>query len=178
MTINRKLSVIDYALVVENIVHGYFGVNGEYQPHIGRVNAMRLFWNHCVTLTKYDKEIGHNVSNPIQLNDVFTDKEFIAAYYDEPWDEEGLTFDNAYNDAHLIIKDKLQSVNRIFDRASNLIENFMDRASESFDPELLNAIKSIANELGADKNMIDAIADLYQDSASYKNNIEMADRKE
>lgn len=45
MVIKKDFSVIDYVSLVNGIADEFFDVNGEYQPHLGRLNVMRLFYN-------------------------------------------------------------------------------------------------------------------------------------
>ena len=58
-SVKTELNVIDYVSMVNAIVSEYFDEDGTYTPHIGKMNAMRLFYNNCVTDSKYD--IEHNV---------------------------------------------------------------------------------------------------------------------
>ena len=46
MVIKKDFSVVDYVSLVNGIVGEFFdSETGDYQPHIGRLNVMRLFYN-------------------------------------------------------------------------------------------------------------------------------------
>ncbi|MCD7891640.1 MAG: hypothetical protein LUG26_07845 [Ruminococcus sp.] len=81
MTVNTKLSLFDYLAMVENIASEFIDEkSGVYQPHIGQLNAMRLFYNFCVTESKFDDKYEHNIVDAEDMEEIVADEEFIEAF--------------------------------------------------------------------------------------------------
>lgn len=80
MTVKTELGIIGYVSMVDEIVLEYFNADGEYQPHIGMLNAMRLFYNECVKESKFDEQLAHDNIDAMEMEALVADQEFIEAY--------------------------------------------------------------------------------------------------
>ena len=99
MVIDVKLSIVDFVSTVNDIVLEYFDADGAYTPHIGLLNAMRVFYNECVKESKFDGDIPHNVADALEMEAIVADEQFIQCFNEAlKTDEYSLTFATAYNE--------------------------------------------------------------------------------
>ena len=80
IVVNTELSMIDYLVMVNDMVLEYFNEDGEYQPHIGMLNVMRLFYNHCVIESKFDTP--HDIIDAMDMEIIVEDDDFLNAFND------------------------------------------------------------------------------------------------
>lgn len=79
MVIKKDFSVVDYVSLVNGIVGEFFdSETGDYQPHIGRLNVMRLFYNECVVESKFD--LPHDFEDALMMDVLVEDEEFINEF--------------------------------------------------------------------------------------------------
>ena len=78
LVIDTKLDVATYLFLVDNIALEYFAENGTYQPHIGYLNTIRLFYNTCVKQSQYDNSIPHDFVDMSAVNVLANDDEFMG----------------------------------------------------------------------------------------------------
>lgn len=130
--IDCKLGVVDYVGMVSNIVDGFFDSDGEYVPHIGKLNAMRLFYNDCVKESEFD--IPHNITDAIEMDVLIEDKGYIDIF-NKSLDTHGIIkfdFANAYSDAIKIVEQKTTS----FSGAVESIRNAVSKLVKEINPVL------------------------------------------
>lgn len=128
MVIKSNLNVIDYVSLVNGIISEFFdSETGEYTPHIGRLNAMRLFYNDCVIESKFD--LPHDFKDALKMDVLVEDEEFINEF-NRAVKGDGtirLDFANAYEDALEAVNAKKNS----FGNAVNIIRKALEKVSES-----------------------------------------------
>ena len=92
MTVNNFLNMFDYVLVTESIADGYFNENGDYTPHYGMLNTMRVFYNYCVELDQTETEHKNDIISAVEFNDIVKDADFQKAFYTAMYDENDVCF--------------------------------------------------------------------------------------
>lgn len=164
ITINDKLSLIEYMATINNISKEFFDDNGDYTPQFGKLNAMRLFYNICV---KDDiANLPHNISDAFQMEELVKDKRFISEFdiaIKNKYSSE-LTFSNAYNTAIDIVKNKRNSANRIVDMLQKMLSNLLGDIIDSLSEENLNKIEKIAKDISDGKISNDTIMQALENS--------------
>ena len=105
-TVNTKLGIFDYIVLVDNMAEEYFDDKGNYQPHYGSLNAMRLFYNYCVAPNSKDALAIIDLEHLSDLADVVADPEFIKAFVTATMDITPVTFGCAYADVKKIVEQK------------------------------------------------------------------------
>lgn len=162
MIIKKNLSVIDYVTLVNGIANDFFdSETGEYTPHIGRLNAMRLFYNECVTESKFD--LPHDFEDALQMDVLVEDEEFIREFNVAVVGDGviRLDFANAYADAMEAVSAKKNS----FGNAVNIIRKAIEKVSESISSvitdESLEKLTKIADSVNTNNLNLDSFVKAY-----------------
>lgn len=164
MEVDNNLDVVRYVLVVENIVDNYFD-KGNYRPHIGELNAMRLFWNECVKKSPWDN-LGHDIVNIFELADVLREQEFIDAFTEAlKHSNHGYeyTFGNAYWTAMDIVDNKKSSVGSIIDCLVDGVQRIIDVITPGFENINIDKMKELADKV-KDADFASDVVDAYAKS--------------
>lgn len=166
MTINTKLNLVEYESIVNSIVCGYFDYNGEYTPGIGYANVIRLFYDICVTDSKFDNEIPHDFTEITLVDSLEADDEFMTAFENAlRVDSHRFDFGNAYKDALDIVNSKRDSVGESIMRA---ISYLMGLLRETMTPENMDVTKRIAEDISSGKIDFAKIMAAYGGSPEFK----------
>lgn len=155
--VNTTLSITGFLMLVDDLVDGFFtaSIMGDgtvaYTPHIGKLNAMRLFYNLCITNDDY--QIDHNVADPLVLEEVFKDKDFLKAFNDGldglylnddgTFSDRGLDFSVAYDCAMKIVKYRTESPIAAIAAVKEGLLQALDKANDLLSPENVESIKSL-----------------------------------
>lgn len=143
---NTSMSVVDYAILVESMASEFFNLEtGEYQPHLGTLNVMRVFYN-----TFYrDMEKDDAIIDALDMNEIVDDEEFIEAFNNAIDSCSGfrLDFANAYRDVIDIVETRKTSVGRMFAGIKNGIEELVEVITPTMDEENINKIFSVVQEI-------------------------------
>ncbi len=159
MKCNTKLGLVKYCAIVEAIADGYFDFDGTYQPHIGMMNAMRVFYNECVTESAFDEKYPHNITNIMDMQDIVDDEEFIKIFNGcVSLDETTFDFGNAYCDAMDIVSNRKGSLVNMFEQIKNMIAGFSAELEHVLTPDNLKVIKDVAVALGNGSALDDTLA--------------------
>ena len=162
--INTKLSVEKYIEVVENLIDGYFGINGEYIPHMGKINAIRIFYNYCVEETTLD--LPEKIVDELECIDkLVSNEEFMTAYNGELNQVYGrnLDFGNAIFDAEESVRIKARSNNDAFTNLINSISRLTENMGNTLTPETAKALIKISNDITEGKlNPNNIVESMYQ----------------
>lgn len=157
MVIKKDFSVIDYVSLVNGIADEFFDVNGEYQPHFGRLNVMRLFYNECVTESKFD--LPHDFNDALMLESLIQDEEFIAEF-NKALKGDGsvrLDFANAYAEAMEIVNVRKGSFGNAVDVIKSAISNIVDMINPVLGTDNIEKFKQIADSFTSGNLSADAI---------------------
>ena len=175
MKFNNKFDLVEYLQVVTEIVQDYFDLNThEYMPHIGEINSVCVYYNHCVEPEDYD-ELPHPITDIHDMEKLFNNVEFMAHYRSEVndyIDEFGLTFGAAYDKAMDIVEYKKTDANSF----AYVITSGLNAALESFTDALgninLENLTGIAKDISSGKLSNESIAEAYSHSDRFKSNTE------
>ena len=104
--VNTAFSALDYVVLVDQIAAQHFD-NGEYAPHLGLLNTMKIFYDNCVTESPLDAEIRNaenEISNLAAVTTLASNSDFIEAFNTAlVTDCRKFDFANAYADAMKIV---------------------------------------------------------------------------
>lgn len=162
--VNTKLALFDYLAMVKEIAYEFINdEDGTYQPQIGKLNAMRLFYNHCVIKSRFDEKYGHDVIDADSMEEIVADDGFIEAFNKAIECDRTIRYDfaNAYRDAMEIVNVKKTS----FGSAVNIVGSMINKIFESVSPllteENINIVSQIAKDMSEGKVSAEAIVDAY-----------------
>lgn len=167
--VNTKIPLIDYLTMVEEIAYGFISKEtGKYQPHIGRINAMRLFYNYCVTKSPFDEKYAHDVSDVDAMEEIVEDDAFLESFNEAITSQEvaylpsrrniRYNFANAYRDALEIVDTEKSSI-------ANAVVAFFNKVKTNVEPfltdENIASISQIAKDVANGKTSAESIVDTY-----------------
>lgn len=180
---NENLGINEYIFATDKIAQVYFDGDNQYQPHIGLLETMWLFYSLCVTETKYDKDINtkldemekarkeQNTDNSKQMfdltiyQDLFSDDEFIKEFnnvvtsYKKP--NYGLTFGSAFRSAMEIVKTKRNSVNSLEYTITKILTELADKFENLISPDKIEELTDIAKRIQTGETAADAVVQAY-----------------
>lgn len=161
--VNKRLNILNYVMLVESLVDGYFDDDDRYIPHYGRINEVRLFYNYCVEGSYLD--LPEIITEFEDVDVLLKDEEFLKAYdeYDE-MNFVGTTFTEARIDANQIVAEKLKSHNRVISFIEKIVNKLMDRLEDTMSDETLDKLKSIADGVAKGDIDADAIVKAYKEN--------------
>lgn len=161
--VDTKLDIIDYVSMVNEIVLEFFNSDGVYQPHIGKLNAMRLFYNKCVTKSKFDVSLGHDIIDAMDMVLIVKDNNFIEKYNEAiaAGSYIQLDFGNAYKDAMEIVDVKKSSFGSAVEIVKNMIMGIVDKVSPILTPENIENVSKIAADISEGKLSAESLVDAY-----------------
>ena len=168
ITFKKKLSVAEYIAIVNNIASNYYNENGEYQPHIGILNAMRIFYNVCVTEDMFD--LPHNIVDASEVEKLANDDEFIHSF-NSAIESDGnvqLNFANAYIDAIAIVESKNDMITNAIMPVKNMIIDMIQNFSSYLTEENMNIISKISEGISNGNITADSIIEAYGKSQGFK----------
>lgn len=167
--VNVKLSLFDYLGMVNAIVSEFINEDdGSYQPHIGNLNAMRLFYNYCVKKSDYDKKYEHNITDAESMAEIVADDGFIVEF-NKALDFDGkisYNFANAYRTAMDIVDTEKSAINRLAKTVSAAIGEILESTSSLLTEENLSVLSQIGKDISNGKISAEAIVDAYAKNMS------------
>lgn len=169
MKVNTYLGMVEYLTMVNEIVLEYFDEDGNYQPQIGILNAMRLFYNECVIESKF--ELPHDITDAMDMEIMVTDDEFVSEFNNAIiGDIPGIRFDfaNAYKDAMDIVETKKSSIERAVDSVKKMIFSVLDVINPLLSDEHIDKVAEIAHDVANGKISAEAVVDAYGKSNRFK----------
>lgn len=171
MVVDVKLSIVDFVFTVNDIALEYFDADGVYTPHIGLLNAMRVFYNKCVKESKFDTEIPHNVADALEMEAIVADKQFIQCFNEAlKTDEYSLTFATAYNEAMKIVEQKKTSVFGAVELIKKVIMQVVDNMNGALTPENIEKITSLFGKMEGANLDVGTIMKLFGQANANVNN--------
>lgn len=180
---NENLGINEYIFATDKIAQVYFDGDNQYQPHIGLLETMWLFYSLCVTETKYDKDINakldemekarkeKNTDDNKQMfdltiyQDLFSDDEFVKEFnnvvtsYKKP--NYGLTFGSAFRSAMEIVKTKRNSVNSLEYTITKILTELADKFENLISPDKIEELTDIAKRIQTGETAAKAVVQAY-----------------
>lgn len=129
--------MFEFIQLVEDIAEAYFD-NGIYQPHIGELNAMRLYYN--------DKN-NADIVDAAEFAEIVRDEKFVSEYFaaiSERSDK--LDFIQAYDMAMDIVNTKKGTLAVMF-------EGVISRLNEMLSQDNIEKIKEIADGINGGESI-------------------------
>ena len=167
MKYDNKLNVVTYIAVTNSLVDSYFDASGKYQPHLGSLDAMRIYYNMCVLESKFDEKYPHNITDVLHLEEIISDPEFIEAFNNAVSESDPLSFGDMYSRAIDMVEDRKRSVERIITQITNGIEKLSDNLSLMLTDENLSKFKDIANAVSSGAFGEEKLAEVYGNSQRF-----------
>ena len=169
LVIDTKLDVATYLFLVDNIALEYFAENGTYQPHIGYLNTIRLFYNTCVKQSQYDNTIPHDFVDMSAVNVLANDDEFMGEFDTAMHDARyTMTFKAAFNAAMQIVDHKKDSFASITDSIANALEQLVDKMSPVLTKDNIESVARIADGMSKGETTAQAFVEEYIKSQRFK----------
>lgn len=178
-TINNNLKLGDYIYLVNEIADGFFDYQGSYQPHLGMLNAMRIYYIACVTKSIYDEKVPHDVIDIADMQIVIEDEDFQACFNEAimPSDTYSITFGTAFRMAKEIVEQKTYSISEGVNIIKKTILEIADKISPVFNDDTLNQLSTIAKEIDKGNLTPNAMWEAYSKSEAFKQVLERADKR-
>lgn len=168
MVIKKNLSVVDYVALVNGIVSEFFDADGDYVPHIGRLNAMRLFYNECVIESKFD--LSHDFQDALEMDILVEDEEFINTF-NEAIKGDGmirLDFANAYAEAMEIVNTNKDAFNNMVNTFEIMINSALEKMSPILSGDAIAKFTEIADNISKGNISAEAFVEAYGKSQRIK----------
>lgn len=159
--IDTNLDMVTFISVVNGIAVEYFDADGTYTPHIGMLNAMRVFYNECVKESPYSDTVPFPIQDAIEMKEIVKDEEFIEAFNKTEWPEK-LDFSTAYQKALEIVDYRKTSLASLVELVQNAVMQLAEKLNTSLSDERLAEIGSLVEKLGGDdaKKVMEALGQI------------------
>lgn len=169
LVIDTKLDVAKYIFVVNNIALEFFSEDGVYQPHIGHLNTIRLFYNCCVKQSQYDDTIPHDFVDMSAIDVLAKDDEFMDAFNKAMYDHNfKMTFRMAYDDAMQIVEHKKNSFVSITEFITDALEKLIEKMTPVLTKENIEHVSKIAEGMSKGETTAQAFVEEYIKSQRFK----------
>lgn len=173
LVVDTKLSLIDYFNIVDELVLEYFDLEGNYQPHMGYTNAIRIFYNNCVSDSNLEGVVSHNFTNITDVDTIANDSGIMSAFEEALFEQKaGFTFANAFNAALDIVEYKKSSVANIADRIEALFGDIAEKLKGVISREDLDKIGEVVALYGNSGINADAVMEAYGKSEKFARDAE------
>jgi len=137
--INTTFDYFTYVAAVEDIALYFFNTEGKYQPHIGKISAMRVFYNMCVGDNPYREELGDEIMDLVSMDKLVKDKEFIVEFNKalNPHAVVAFDFAHAYQDAMEIVKSRRTTLGGAIELIGDIFGVFLEKMGDAVNPEAI-----------------------------------------
>ena len=175
MKFNNKLDLAEYIQVVEEIVDDFFDEFNNFCPHIGKIHAVCVYYNHCVEIEDGDEITKHPIDNIDDMQQLFDNEEFMDNFQNaiEPYEDEfshTLTFSNAYDDALNIVHYRNNNAHSFALAMTSGFNDILKSFREMFSADDIKAFTDIVSQVKDEKFNADAILKAYENSERFKEN--------
>lgn len=183
MKFNNKLKLPQYIKLVDEIVEGYFEqTTGKYVPHIGEIHMAYLYFKNCVIAEEGDEVTPENIDADgdvdfVKLEAVLSDSTFMRAIEDDVFcamSDEYLSFGNAYHNAMVIVRARVENGGLAVQRIINGITNVAEMLSGALTEENVQVFAKAVEDIQNGKLSAESIANAYANSDRFKENTDEA----
>lgn len=164
---NVDLSV--YVSAVNDIVRGFFDEDNNYTPHIGRANAVGVFFNYFVdeeSINQYFGESDDQIDSGVLLKGEKCMSAYNVALNDN--NKYQLDFPNAYADALDIVNTRKSSLRYSLEVVTRAIEGLLERFSGVLNEDNLDKIAGIFEQVKNEDFDTDKLIKAYEKSGRIK----------
>lgn len=169
---NTELRLADFVGITEAIADSFFSDEGEYQPYYGYLNVVRIFYNECVTDSKFEGKVAHDILDVSELEDIINDDDIMKSLNEAIMvcaGEIGFKFGDAYRMAMDIISQRRKSFQGLVGAVTQIFNQLSERIPNVISDDNLNAIKTIAQKIEDGEVTADAIVEAYGKSERFNN---------
>ena len=182
MKFNDKLNLVDYLKVINEIVSEYFDDDTyEYTPHVGEINALRVYYDYCVELENGEGTEKKKIEDINEMIDLFENNILMDHFNTEIDDYDSLrielTFGHAYNKAMEIVEYKKVSANSFANTMTFAVKAILDAFKSSFTEDDINKVYEIAKQISSGKLSNQGIVDAYGETKFAENDDAQKDDK-
>lgn len=172
--IDTQMNIAQYIVRVDDIANGYFDSKSVYQPAIGDLNAMRVFYMDCVKDSPYEETLSHNEDDLSLFEELFADTDFISAFNSAICNTTGKTLDfaNVYNNAMDVVETKKNSTERVINFITAAVEEISAKVVPAMSEENINKILEISKDIKEGNISAVAVADAYSNTKRYEDVID------
>lgn len=167
MKFKNKFNINEYIQVVNEIADGFFDIEtGEYYPHMGEIQAMCIFYNHCAELERTDPINVHPITMLEDMQVLLNIEEFVKRY-NRMTTEKGrfkLDFTNAYNAAMEIVRHRNNDATAITIAIEKGVRNALKALGEMFSVDDVKSFMGIASQIADNGDIGEAIVKAYENS--------------
>lgn len=144
--VKTDFDLIKFVSLVQEIAEGFFDED-EYVPHIGELNAMRLYYNECVVESKFD--IPHNFEDANLLADLVRDKGFMCCYNRDVCVDgtSKLDFANAYSKALDIVEYRKGSAYTIVNILKRTVGEIVESVGTLLSSDNIEKLADVAKDM-------------------------------
>jgi len=159
----KKFTPLEWSVLVASIAEGYFD-DGEYTPHFGILNVMRLFFNECVEKVGNKKAVKSESLDDIER--FVNDPDFIAEFnkvifYDDDKFIIDMTFEYAYQTAMGIVAQRTTSWGELTNILIDVIKKVAAYAKDLASEENIQLLQELSKKLSDGGITADAIVEAY-----------------
>jgi len=164
-----QFSVAEYYALVNEIVDGFFGDDGEFTPHIGDMVAMLAFFNDCV-INKKDIIDAEKVEDVLDADELFLNEDFILAFNEAIYFDGDIKYDfaNAYKNAMEIVTYRNTSVPRAFNNLLAGLNKIVESVTSVMSEENVEKITNLAEAVSNKDFSAKAIGDAFAETEAFK----------
>lgn len=172
--VDTKMNIAQYIVRVDDIASAYFDDKSAYQPSIGDLNAMRVFYMDCVKDSPYEGVVSHEEDDLSVFEELFADEDFIDAFNTAICNTTGKTLDfaNVYNNAMQMVEIKCGSTERIINFLSAAVEEIAAKVTPAMSEENIDKVLQISKDIKEGNISAVAVADAYSNTKRYEDVIE------
>ena len=179
--VDTRLSLSDYFNVVDDLVLSYFDVDGKYQPQMGFINSIKVFYNYCVKHSSLDGIVEHDFSNLVDVEIIMEHDEIMREYFKATtldYEPSYVDFARAYQDALDIVEHKKTSVGNLAEQLGTALEKIVARINEVVNREDLDKMAEISKYFAEHGVDADAIMKAYGKSEKFNGDlVNLEDRR-
>lgn len=162
MKIKDTFNIGEYCSLVDAIVKEFFDSDGEYSPHIGRLNVMRLFYNECVLDSKFD--LPHDFSDALLLDVLVFDEEFISEFNNSLIGDGNIRLDfaNAYKEAIDIVNTRKGTLGNAVSVIKKLFSDIVDMINPVLGKDNIENLTKLAENFANGNLTADTIIEVFK----------------
>ena len=149
MIVETRLSLVEFMAAVEAIADGYFDEAGNYTPHVGIINCMRLFYNLCVKDSEFEGEIPHDFQDAETVERLAASDAFIREFNRATLPNGAFPFDfaNACIYANDLVDDRRDPLRKVVNDVKQIVKAMAQAADEMLSEENMELLKTLSQQL-------------------------------
>ena len=176
--VDTELGMIHYLVLVKDLAESYFDETGEYQPQFGILNAMRQFYNLCITKEcEFKKQYGDIITDANDMVELTSEYEFIQEFNEAISVDNSVNnalgrnidfdFANAFTTALDIVETRKTTFTYVIDGIKKMALGIIGALEGTLTEENLNKLNEIASKVDNAGDFAGALVDAYGKSQRF-----------